>query len=187
MRGAVLLMLSLIVGPLAACSSAPSSRSTSPPPPDRPGSTYFAAADRAVLPALSGATLTGDRLSLGDLTRSGVVVINVWASWCTECRAESRGLAMLSRQLRSQHVRFIGIDEQDQTARARRFASAEGTRYPSLVDSDGALLSKLTLLPSTGIPSTLVVDGQGRMAGRIVGTARVNALRSLIAQVSASN
>jgi peroxiredoxin len=177
-----------LAGGLASCSSAaPTTAATGAAAVDRPGTTVFPSAARTPAPALRGRTLAGKNLALSDLTGAGVVVVNVWAAWCTECRAESRTLAALSRQFAARNVRFLGIDEQDSAERARRFSARAKWRYPSLVDPDGTLLSALTLLPSSGIPSTLVIDKHGLMAGRIVGAAKGAALSRLIVRVDSGN
>ncbi|HEV7210759.1 MAG TPA: TlpA disulfide reductase family protein [Blastococcus sp.] len=153
--------------------------------PMAPGETVFPAADRSPVPDLAGRTLAGTPLRLRDVTGKGVVVVNVWASWCAPCREESAVLAAVAAQLRDDDVRFVGLDEQDPPASARRFADAAGTDYPHLVDSDGALLSRLSVLPTTGIPSTLLIDGRGAMAARVVGAVTRASLLALIAAVTA--
>ncbi len=66
-------------------------------------------------------------------------------------------------------MRFVGIDEQDGAAKARAFAARVGEQYPSLSDPSGRMLAQLTELPSSGIPSTLVIDRKGLIAGRVIG------------------
>jgi len=150
---------------------------------DRVGTTVFPASQRRQVPDLVGTTIDGTRLNLGALAGHGVVVLNVWASWCAPCRSESRTLGTLSRQLAGRGVRFVGIDEQDSPEKAREFAARAGVEYPSLSDRDGRLLAQLSELPSTGIPSTLVVDRDGMIAGRIVGAVHVASLSRLISRV----
>jgi thiol-disulfide isomerase/thioredoxin len=140
------------------------------------GLTTYAPDQRVALPAITGPTLAGPTLDLHSL-RGSVVVLNVWASWCTECRNESPALAKLAADPRMSGVRFVGIDEQDKSEAARSFASAVGTTYPHLVDQDGSLLAKVPLVPSTAIPSTVVVDQDGRVAARVIGAVDVAALR----------
>ena len=145
-----------------------------------PGTTVLPAAARHPVPDVSGRTLDGSRLALRDLAGSGVVVINVWASWCTSCREETAAIASVAEQMRAQPVHFLGIDEQDSPSSARHFLSAAGTRYPQLADPQGDLLHALSLLPQTGIPSTLFLDPQGRMAARVVGPVTEQELGRLI-------
>jgi peroxiredoxin len=143
----------------------------------------FSVAQRQPLPAIKGHTLSGRPINLRDLTGRGVLVINVWASWCENCRDESAALAQLSRSLSARSVAFVGIDEQDTTSGARTFVTSSGTTYPHLFDPDGKALRKLLLLPSLGIPSTLLVDQHGMMAARVIGPTTAPQLQRLINEV----
>jgi peroxiredoxin len=175
------------LGALFGCSSAPTNArpSATLAAVNRPGITFFPVTQRQPAPDLKARTLAGQLLAADDVRRGGVLVLNVWAAWCVECRAESRTLAELHRRLAPRGVRFLGIDEQDNPRSARSFVVKARPGYPSLVDQDGSLLAKLVLLPNTGIPSTLVIDRSGRMAGRIVGQVQRNALLHLIDRVAA--
>lgn len=136
---------------------------------DTIGATVFPAAQRKQLPDITGQTLAGSTLSLRSLTGRGVVVVNVWASWCANCREESAAFARAATDLHAQGVRFVGVDEQDSGSAARSFARSTGMPYPQLVDRDGRLLAQFGVLPVSGIPSTLLIDPQGRMAARVIG------------------
>lgn len=146
---------------------------------DQVGVTSYPPGKRPAVPPLSGTTLEGKRLSLSQFA-GDVVVINVWASWCDPCRAESPMLARLATTAGPQ-VRFIGIDETDNHAAAVSFVASVHASYPELSDEDGSLLAGLRLLPTKGIPSTLVVDAQGRMAARVIGPVTAGTLTGLIA------
>jgi peroxiredoxin len=149
-----------------------------------PGTTIFPVSQRRPAPALTGSTLDGHRLALAELTGSGVVVINVWASWCTSCTEESAALAAVAADRRA--VRFLGIDELDPPAKARTFLASVGTTYPQLADPEGTVLRALTLLPQSAIPSTLLVDSRGRMAARVIGPVTEKELRRLILAVGSA-
>lgn len=123
---------------------------------------------------------------LRSLTGHGVLVVNVWASWCAPCRDESAALATMAKAA-NDAVRFVGIDEQDTPGAARKFVASSGTTYPQLTDPTGTSLNKLTLLPSFAIPSTLLVDRHGMMAARIVGPVAAAKLEKLIAQVASES
>jgi thiol-disulfide isomerase/thioredoxin len=159
----------LVAGLVAGCGSSPVAGPVAAGSTQRVGETTYPVRDRRPAPDLSGTTLDGRLLSLRTLGPAVVVVINVWASWCGPCRTESPVLASEARALQGHGVRFLGLDEEDRTAAARAYAVSAGEIYPSLVDHDGALLRRLTLLPPQGIPSTLVLDSSGRVAARVIG------------------
>ncbi len=148
-----------------------------------PRVTVIAAAGRARLPALTGRTLEGRPLALRSVATGAVLVINVWASWCSQCRDETPALTRLSSQLKSSGVRFVGLDEQDKAESARAFVRASSVSYPQLLDPDSRLLSQLTELPGDAIPSTLLVDRHGLMSARIIGPSTRAQLQQLIVRV----
>jgi peroxiredoxin len=77
-------------------------------------------------------------------------------------------------------IDFIGLDEQDTTANAQAFAKKAGTDYPHLFDEKGELLASVKLLPTSGIPSTLVIDRKGRVAARVIGVIHENEFEALL-------
>jgi thiol-disulfide isomerase/thioredoxin len=175
--GGVATVLALLAGCSSAAPTVAAAGSASPRT-DVPGTTIFAAAIRRPAPDVSGPTLDGGVLRLRDVAGDRVVVVNVWASWCTSCRAESAVLAAAAHDTAG--VRFVGVDEADRAPAARRFVAATGTDYPQVLDPDGTLLQRLSVLPSTAIPSTLVLDPHGRMAARVIGPVTRPGLTRLI-------
>jgi thiol-disulfide isomerase/thioredoxin len=150
---------------------------------DAIGVTTYAPGQRPSIPDLSGPTLDGSTLSLSSL-KGHVVVLNAWASWCDPCRNESPALGRLAKQTAGLGVRFVGIDEQDTPDSARKFAASAGTTYPHLIDEDGSMLGSLRLVPPAAIPSTLVLDRSGLVAGRIIGPIDATSLAALIRAVA---
>lgn len=98
-----------------------------------------------------------------------VVVINVWGSWCPPCRKEAPDLQAASVETAAV-AQFLGITTRDrQPATARRFVEEFGITYPSIYDPSGqALLTFSGTLPPSAIPSTLVLDREGRLAVRVL-------------------
>ncbi|MER7840835.1 TlpA disulfide reductase family protein [Streptomyces sp. NPDC096040] len=123
---------------------------------------------RAVAPDLSGKTIDGKTLDVADY-KGKVVVLNVWGSWCSPCRAEAPYFASVSKEYASKGVQFVGINTRDtSTGSAVAFEKQNGIGYPSLYDPTGKLMlrfKKGTLNPQA-IPSTLVLDRQGKIAAR---------------------
>ena len=146
------------------------------------GVTLFPPDQRPSIPELSGTTLHGDPLTLSSL-RGHVIVLNVWASWCGPCRVESPVLASVARATEGVGVRFVGLDEKDGSDAALAFSAAAGTTYPHIVDSDGALLASLGLVPGSAIPSTLVIDASGRVAARVIGAVDPATFEALVRSV----
>jgi thiol-disulfide isomerase/thioredoxin len=143
--------------------------------------TSVKAADRKQPGAVSGRTLDGEQVSLADF-HGKVVVVNVWGSWCGPCRAEAPMLAQASRDLAGKGVVFLGIDSRDPSKdAARAFVRRFDIPYASLYDQQGATLLAFhgTLTPNS-VPSTVVVDPQGRVAGSVLGNLSRTTLDDLV-------
>ncbi|GAB2464188.1 TlpA family protein disulfide reductase [Streptomyces incanus] len=124
--------------------------------------------ERAAAPDLSGKTLEGEHLDVADF-QGKVVVLNMWGSWCNPCRAEAKYFAKVSEDYAGQDVQFVGINTRDSsTGSALAFEKDFGITYPSLYDPTGKLMlrfEKGTLHPQA-IPSTLILDRDGKIAAR---------------------
>ena len=155
---------------IAACSNtAGGSGNTGYVASETTGITAVAASDRVAAPTLSGVTLDGKKLSLSDF-RGHVVVVNVWGSWCTPCRVESPALEETYQKYQSKGVQFLGINTRDDNAAAQAFVSSDNITYPSLQDPDENLVLQFkSILPPTTIPSSAIIDRNGKVAVRILG------------------
>jgi len=143
--------------------------------------TLFPPGQRPLVPTLRGTTLAGKPMDLANL-RGHVVVLNVWASWCAPCRAESPALSRVSKQTYARGVRFVGIDTRDNLAAARAFRAGYDITYPSFIDQRGELVLAFTqVIPVGAIPSTLVIDSTGHITARVIGAIDYSTLRGLIA------
>jgi thiol-disulfide isomerase/thioredoxin len=146
-------------------------------------STFYQPGNRPVAPMVSGTTVTGQHLSLAEY-RGDTIVLNFWGSWCAPCRAEAPALGQLARQLRSRGVRFVGVDIRDEPDSALAFMQQFNVDYPSISDpSDEIALEFRTTVPPADIPTTLVIDRDGRIADRIFGASSYSELLSVIDQV----
>jgi peroxiredoxin len=136
---------------------------------------------------LSGKGVDGSQIDLASY-RGKVVVINVWGSWCAPCRAEAPGFETVYQADQSKGVQFLGIDTRDlQTAEAQAFITGEHLSYPNLYDPDGSLLLKFPegSLDPQAIPSTLILDREGRIAARALEPLLPNQLQQILAPVIA--
>lgn len=123
---------------------------------------------RKAAPDLSGETLDGKRLDIAGL-KGKVVVLNVWGASCPPCRAEASHLAKVARETKDKGVTFVGINTRDiAKGPAQEFEADYHVPYPSLYDPIGKLVLKFpkgSLNPQT-IPSTIVLDKDGKIAAR---------------------
>ena len=108
----------------------------------------------------------GRRLRLEEL-RGKVVFLNFWASWCPPCRAEARDFEAAWRKYKDEGVVFVGVDTQDEEARARGFIAEFGVTYPNGMDPGGRIAIDYGVW---GLPETFFIDGQGRITYKHVGT-----------------
>jgi len=152
------------------------------------GSTVIlSTSEREAAPALSGTTLDGAPLDVSAY-RGKVVVVNLWASWCAPCRAEAGVLEATYAETRTKGVEFIGIVSggKDSIDNARAFARKFGMTYPSMFDGDNSLvLAFRGQLPPSAIPTTLVLDREGRVAARALGEVDRSRLLGMIEPVLA--
>ncbi|WP_433890184.1 TlpA family protein disulfide reductase [Streptomyces sp. CA-111067] len=129
------------------------------------------AAKRSTAPDLAGKTVDGGTVRLSDY-RGSVVVVNLWGSWCDSCRLEAKSFGQIATRYRDKGVRFLGINTRDNgTVQGRRFEKTFGITYPSLYDRFGKQISRFA--PGTvnlqTIPSTILIDPQGKVAARSLG------------------
>lgn len=141
--------------------------------------TYIDTKDRKEGPTFSGLTLDGENF---ELPHGGIVVINVWASWCAPCRAEAPTLAALAKKYKG--AVFLGVLTRDSEVAARAFQNRFDLPYPTLVD-DSVLLKFRDTLSANAIPSTILIDKKGRVAARISGEITVASLSELIEKLHA--
>lgn len=141
--------------------------------------------DRAEPVTMTGELLDGTAWDIAS-TRGTVLVLNVWGSWCAPCVAEAPDLQRAWEQLQARDapVAFMGIDFREEAARGAAFAKRAGLTYPSLSDEAGVLILRLQGKAPT-VPTTLVLDREGRIAARVNGPVGTSTLTGLVDDVVA--
>jgi thiol-disulfide isomerase/thioredoxin len=139
--------------------------------------------------ALRGPTVDGGSVDVADY-KGHVVVLNVWGSWCPPCRDEARDVQAASQQLAGDGVKFLGlaVRQRDQggLAAAQAFQRTYGVTYPSLYDEQSdSLLALRGVVAPNAIPSTVVLDAQGRVAARFSGKITKTTLVDVVHDVMA--
>ena len=95
-----------------------------------------------------------------------VVVINFWASWCTECRVEHPALMAAWDRYRDQRVVFLGIAFGDRTADSKAYLADLGGDWPQLADPGERTALAYGVY---GVPETFVIGPDGLVAYKRVG------------------
>jgi len=135
--------------------------------------TEIPVADRGEPIDFSGTTEHGDDVSSADYAGS-VLVLNFWYAGCPPCRLEAKDLKEASEEYTD--VAFLGVNVSDTAATATTFATEFGIGYPSILDAQTnsvqlAFAGQGAVAPNA-VPTTLIIDREGRVAGRISGLIR---------------
>ena len=142
--------------------------------------TTWAVGDRKGPLELSGTDFEGTAQDVADW-RGDVVVLNTWYANCPPCRAEAPDLAALATDYAADGVQVLGINRTDDAGTAQAFERQFSVPYPSLADTDGTAIAALQgTVPVNAVPTTVVLDRSGHVAGRILGLADPSTLRSMV-------
>jgi len=148
--------------------------------------TIWAPADREDPVELTGETFDEDALDLTEWHGS-VVVLNFWYAACPPCRAEAPDLKQVAEET-APEVQFLGVNSTDDPGTAAAFERTFEIPYPSLHDSRSqavaAMQGKVAL---QAVPTTVVLDTDGRVAARVIGRVDAATLRTLIADIQAES
>lgn len=141
-------------------------------------------AERTRPGTVSGPTLEGTQVDLASY-RGQVVVINVWGSWCGPCRSEADDLVTAAKELQPRNVVFLGINTRDLSKdNALAFQREREIPYASIYDPGGKnLLAFRGTLSPAAIPSTVVIDAEGRVAASILGEITATTLINVVEDV----
>ena len=107
--------------------------------------------------------------------RGEVVAINLWATWCGPCRQETPAIVRTVRDLAPKGFAVVGVslDEGERDAKVKAFAERYGVNYPIVFPEAMSQLGA----GLDGIPTTLLIDREGRVAKTYVGEMRESVLR----------
>ncbi|WP_239070711.1 TlpA family protein disulfide reductase [Cellulomonas chitinilytica] len=175
-----------LVGLLAACSGGDDGARTPDDVTDQGyqsgdgSATTWKVSDRKGPVELAGTDFDGNPVDTADW-QGDVVVLNTWYANCPPCRAEAPDLVALAHQYDGQGVHVLGINGTDAAGAAQAFQRQFEVPYPSLADSDGAAVADLQgTVPINAVPTTVVLDRDGRVAARILGLAEGSTLSAIV-------
>ena len=133
--------------------------------------------------AIAGTDFEGNDVDTADWVGE-VVVVNTWYASCAPCRAEAPDLVSLAET--KDDVRFLGINTEDDAGAAQAFQRTFEVPYPSIEDRTGVVIAGLNgVVPLQAVPTTVVLDQQGKVAARVIGLAEGSTLEALVDEVLA--
>jgi peroxiredoxin len=121
---------------------------------------------RTPAPDFTLPTLDGGRLRLADL-RGKVVLLNFWATWCPPCRAEMPAMERIYRELAPRGFTIVAVNYQEKAEVVRPFVEELNLTFPIVLDESGEVTDRH--YPLIGLPTTFVLDREGRTVARAVG------------------
>lgn len=124
-------------------------------------------------------TFSGQEVDLESL-KGNAVVLNFWASWCIPCRAEMPYFERVYREYRDRGVVFVGLAVEDDSRSARDFLTSLGVTYPAGMDRH-QVANRYGLV---GLPTTVFIGPDGKIARRWNGPVSESQLSSLVAQIA---
>ncbi len=122
--------------------------------------------DRPPAPDFTLRDLDGKTVRLADF-RGQVLVVNFWATWCPPCRKEMPSIERGARWLERFGGRFIAINMGEKPEAVRRYLEKQPLELRILLDPGGVTAGDWGV---QGLPVTFVVDPQGRIAYKAMGT-----------------
>lgn len=141
--------------------------------------TEIAVSDRGEPMEFGGETVDGDEWTTAE--HPGVTVVNFWYAACPPCRVEAPVLVELHEQY-GDDVEFVGVNVRDGAAQARSFDETFGIEYPSILDAQGAGVQRAFSgqIAPNAVPTTIVLDAEGRIAARVSGAVQDTSILSTL-------
>ena len=119
--------------------------------------------------------------SLDDMNGQ-IVVMNFWASWCVECRAETDELEAAWQKYGDQGVVFVGVAYADVEPNSIAYMEEFEVTFPHAPDLGTSISNDYEI---TGVPETFIIDQNGEIAYVQIGPISSSTLDSVIGQLLA--
>ena len=147
--------------------------------------TVIAASKRQPAADMLGTLIGGGQYGLAD-HRGKVVLINFWASWCAPCVLESPMLESVYREMSGRGVDFVGVDIKDERQAAASFIADKHMTYPMIYDEPAKTALQLGV-PVGGLPVTVLIDREGRVAAVYPGAVHRPTILPVIERLAADS
>jgi peroxiredoxin len=132
-----------------------------------PAQTMMPVADRPAAPDFALKDIDGKLRRLSE-NRGKVVLVNFWATWCPPCRREMPSMQRAWKQLKGENFEMLAINvgEDEDTIFGFTFSTGVELTFPILLDRDAQVIKAW---PVIALPTSFIVDPQGRIVYRAVG------------------
>lgn len=110
-------------------------------------------------------TGTGAHVGVESM-RGRMIVLNIWATWCSPCRKEMPALERLSHELDPHRFAVIGFSTDRDRWLAEEFLLKNGISFTNFFDSDGSVARRLEL---KAYPETFLISHDGTLVRRVSG------------------
>ncbi len=148
-----------------------------------PSGEVIAQDERASAPEFGGDLLGGGEFTSAELDGK-VAVLNFWGSWCGPCRVETPEFQEVYAEVEDDGVQFLGLNVKETSEQfALAFVDRFGIEFPSLYDPRGEVALAFRDYPANAIPSTIVLDPEGRVAAVYTGEVSPEDLRRVLDRV----
>jgi thiol-disulfide isomerase/thioredoxin len=143
---------------------------------------WVPAEEREKAPKLSLRDLQGKKRQLSDL-KGQIVVVNFWATWCGPCKVEMPEFTKVHAEYRDRGVEFVGAANENRSSKDKveEFVRRLEIEFPIWLEASLDHLEAFQVDP--GLPATVIVDAQGRVAARIKGVTDAAELRELLDRI----
>ncbi|MGD8615130.1 MAG: TlpA disulfide reductase family protein [Gammaproteobacteria bacterium] len=130
------------------------------------GATLHPVAGRPAAPDFKLPDIDGATHRLSDY-RGKVVIVSFWATWCPPCREEMPSMQRAWKRLKQENTVILAVNVGEDEDTIFTFTADYPMDFPLLMDLDSSVVQRW---PVRGLPTTFVVDPQGRIVYRAVGS-----------------
>jgi peroxiredoxin len=132
------------------------------------------------IPAFSLPDAAGKKMGIPTAHKGKVVLIHFWADWCPACLKELRGSKGLVDRYGSEALTILAVNLKQRPQTVSHWLERMGLNYPVLFDGDGAMAAAFGV---KALPSSYLIDRQGRLHRRIIGEMPPDQLEQLVKQM----
>jgi thiol-disulfide isomerase/thioredoxin len=139
----------------------------------------ISATDKPLVPNLELNAINGEQWSL-HANRGSVIVLNFWATWCQPCRTEMPLLVKVADEYADRGVKVVGVAlDEGGIELIRKFVAEYKIDYPILTPPADS-----PLFGMSSLPTTLLIDAEGRLEEKYTGAVPENVLRADVERIA---